>query len=217
MSVLTSPDHTGPSVQRVLRLLKKNGNPGPVGQIAKRLDLSPPTVKRSIRILRDTGRIKVEDHGCRPNTYQVITQRQIQTQISSVKTGQLWDQNDPTIALAPNTCYPSSTARQSGIEEKKGASGSERSPRGSLNQSLAYPQSGERARSLEARSLCDGPPGAHFLASPRNGGGWSPDPTIEADIGSAAPIGDSFLHAAWLAGVVMIASNSIGVNRPRAA
>jgi hypothetical protein len=30
-------------------------------------------------------------------------------------------------------------------------------------------------------------------------------------------LGDSFLHAAWLAGVVMIASNSIGVNRPRAA
>ncbi|BBY54487.1 hypothetical protein MKOR_17380 [Mycolicibacillus koreensis] len=32
--------------------------------------------------------------------------------------------------------------------------------------------------------------------------------------GSAARSGDSCGHAAWLAGVVMIASNSIGVNRP---
>ena len=35
--------------------------------------------------------------------------------------------------------------------------------------------------------------------------------------GSAARSGDSFGQAAWLAGVVMIASNSIGVNRPRPA
>lgn len=34
-------------------------------------------------------------------------------------------------------------------------------------------------------------------------------------LGSAARIGDNFLHAAWLAGVVMIASNSIGVNPRR--
>jgi hypothetical protein len=38
-----------------------------------------------------------------------------------------------------------------------------------------------------------------------------------ATMGSAARKGDSFRYAAWLAGVVMIASNSIGVNRPRAA
>jgi hypothetical protein len=35
--------------------------------------------------------------------------------------------------------------------------------------------------------------------------------------GSGARIGDSYGHAAWLAGVVIIASYSIGVNRPRAA
>jgi len=34
-------------------------------------------------------------------------------------------------------------------------------------------------------------------------------------LGSAAQIGDSFGHAARLAGAVMIASNSIGVNRPQ--
>ncbi len=43
-----------------------------------------------------------------------------------------------------------------------------------------------------------------------------PNDTL-AEGGSAARSGDSFGHAAWLAGVVMIASNSIGVNRPRPA
>jgi len=34
-------------------------------------------------------------------------------------------------------------------------------------------------------------------------------------IGSVARSGDSFGHADWLAGVVMMVSNSIGVNLPR--
>ncbi len=38
----------------------------------------------------------------------------------------------------------------------------------------------------------------------------------ETGDGSAARSGDSFGYAAWLAGVVMMASNSMGVNRPRA-
>jgi len=45
---------------------------------------------------------------------------------------------------------------------------------------------------------------------------WTAKPYLKREDptnpGSAAPIGDGLRYAAWLAGVVMIASNSIGVN-----
>src|SRR5258705_6332838 len=55
-----------------------------------------------------------------------------------------------------------------------------------------------------------------FASSYTRGQGFT-DGVPNSDVGSAARSGDSFGHAAWLAGVVMIASNSIGVNRPRPA
>ncbi|GAA3512907.1 hypothetical protein GCM10022262_41080 [Georgenia daeguensis] len=47
--------------------------------------------------------------------------------------------------------------------------------------------------------------------------GFQPDRLREAiAFGSAARIGDRLGHAAWVAGVVMMVSYSMGVNRPRA-
>jgi len=186
MSAPTASDHLGRSARRVLRLIiKTNGAPGGIDKMARKLNRSPRWVKGVLAHLRDTGDILVEDHGCRPNTYKVVTRQQRSTSFSSGQiVGQIVGQICPTKSLEVSLPTPSNAQSARASSER-----SQRLVHTSNNPLLVPREAGldssnnsthpldcELARSLEVRSLINGSLDVQSLGCARSANGSASSP-----------------------------------------